>query len=580
MKASHLKHVLCATLIATFLLTAPTGAVALSASWTDAVPEAGYGCTGADFVWPNVVWIHGLGGITLRNLESNETVELASGVVAYPPVCSDAIVAWSVLPTRDSTAIVGFARSLDTGVETVIPIGYCNGDCADASGSRIATFRPHVAVYDCESGTEIFVSHRLSGSSVGAIQGDRVAWVQQLDGSDTTLTIHVRDLATGQESVVATSSNSISALDLDGDRLVYSAGYQASPQLPAVHFVDLVTGEQTELCVLRYLPRQISLQGDKVIFDYFGISVFNLRTRTLSTAGMFSGAVYWAASGTRIAVVTGGVVKLGSLDVEAPSTTSDVQARYLSHALVRLTAHDDIGDPANVHTFYRLDGAQAAEGTTVAAYLDRDHVLEFWSVDEMGNEELPHQQVEFTVDRGWCVTARSGPNGAISPAGLTTLTAGSDCTYTVTPSAGYHVADVLVDGVSVGPVPSYVFADVVDDHTIIAAFGADPVPRAFRPVAPGTIRRHKSAAVYGLIPKSDGDGEFVVSMRFYRKNSAGKYVFHHSTAVYPHVYSSTATKYDVSVSLPHAGRWRVRTVCTSPLSRVTTYSAYDYIRVR
>ena len=35
---------------------------------------------------------------------------------------------------------------------------------------------------------------------------------------------------------------------------------------------------------------------------------------------------------------------------------------------------------------------------------------------------------------------------------------------------GYHVADVLVDGTSVGPVNSYTFTNVTANHTIAAIF--------------------------------------------------------------------------------------------------------------
>src|SRR5207247_2720763 len=43
-------------------------------------------------------------------------------------------------------------------------------------------------------------------------------------------------------------------------------------------------------------------------------------------------------------------------------------------------------------------------------------------------------------------------------------------TFTITPSACYHVADVLVDGGSVGAVTSYTFSNVTVNHTIAASF--------------------------------------------------------------------------------------------------------------
>jgi hypothetical protein len=74
----------------------------------------------------------------------------------------------------------------------------------------------------------------------------------------------------------------------------------------------------------------------------------------------------------------------------------------------------------------------------------------------------------------YTVTASAGPGGSISPLGTTTLTMGAGQTYTITPAAGYHITDVLVDGASVGAVASYVFSNITMNHTISAAFAANP----------------------------------------------------------------------------------------------------------
>src|SRR4029453_9598101 len=55
----------------------------------------------------------------------------------------------------------------------------------------------------------------------------------------------------------------------------------------------------------------------------------------------------------------------------------------------------------------------------------------------------------FAID-SYTITASAGPNGSISPSGAVTVTYGTDQSFAITPAAGHHVADVLVDGVSVG----------------------------------------------------------------------------------------------------------------------------------
>src|SRR5439155_21556898 len=71
------------------------------------------------------------------------------------------------------------------------------------------------------------------------------------------------------------------------------------------------------------------------------------------------------------------------------------------------------------------------------------------------------------------MTASAGARGAISPAGAAAVDCGASRTFTITADPCYHVADVLVDGVSVGAVSSYTFNNVTANHTIAASFAVD-----------------------------------------------------------------------------------------------------------
>lgn len=68
------------------------------------------------------------------------------------------------------------------------------------------------------------------------------------------------------------------------------------------------------------------------------------------------------------------------------------------------------------------------------------------------------------------VTASAGAGGTISNAGRREYQYRSYQDYTITPDAGYKIQDVLVDGVSVGAVSRYGFAELVYPHTIEAKF--------------------------------------------------------------------------------------------------------------
>lgn len=73
----------------------------------------------------------------------------------------------------------------------------------------------------------------------------------------------------------------------------------------------------------------------------------------------------------------------------------------------------------------------------------------------------------------YSIIAISNEGGTITPAGTTNIVKNGSKTYTITPQAGYKIADVLVDGVSVGVVATYTFSSVTTNHKIEAKFAHD-----------------------------------------------------------------------------------------------------------
>lgn len=72
----------------------------------------------------------------------------------------------------------------------------------------------------------------------------------------------------------------------------------------------------------------------------------------------------------------------------------------------------------------------------------------------------------------YTITATTGANGSISPIGVVSVTEGEDITFIIIPDTDYQVADVFIDGVSVGAVVEYIFENLNEDHTIYATFEA------------------------------------------------------------------------------------------------------------
>ena len=73
----------------------------------------------------------------------------------------------------------------------------------------------------------------------------------------------------------------------------------------------------------------------------------------------------------------------------------------------------------------------------------------------------------------YIIKATAGPNGSINPSGDVIVTYGDDQTFNFYPNTGYRIADVLVDGISVGKPNSYTFFNVTTNHTIHVEFEVD-----------------------------------------------------------------------------------------------------------
>ena len=70
----------------------------------------------------------------------------------------------------------------------------------------------------------------------------------------------------------------------------------------------------------------------------------------------------------------------------------------------------------------------------------------------------------------YTITASAGSNGSINPSGAVSVNYDATQSFSITPSANYHVADVQVDGSSVGAVAGYTFNNVMANHTIGVTF--------------------------------------------------------------------------------------------------------------
>ena len=103
-----------------------------------------------------------------------------------------------------------------------------------------------------------------------------------------------------------------------------------------------------------------------------------------------------------------------------------------------------------------------------------------WFAGRAGRRPDLQPGAERGRDRGagqsaptYTIAASAGAGGSISPSGAVMVSQGANQAFAITADPGYHVADVLVDGGSVGAVTGYTFTNVQSPHTIVASFALD-----------------------------------------------------------------------------------------------------------
>ncbi len=136
---------------------------------------------------------------------------------------------------------------------------------------------------------------------------------------------------------------------------------------------------------------------------------------------------------------------------------------------------------------------EGGDGTAVTAVADAGYQFAGWSD---GSTQNPRTDVnvmanltvtaEFALNT-YIIAATAGANGTITPSGNIVVDHGQNQTFSIVAGAGYHITDVVVDGISVGAVATYQFVNVTANHSIHASFALNTYIIAATAGANGTI---------------------------------------------------------------------------------------------
>jgi hypothetical protein len=413
---------------------------------------------------------------------------------------------------------------------------------ADVTVSANFAIDTHTLTYTAGTGGSIVgsatqvVDYGSNGMTVTATPGIGYHFVRWSDGV----------LTAARQDLNVTAGVTVSAVFSDTWTLHYTAGTGGSiagsstqvvvnasdgttvTATPGVgyHFVSWSDG------VLTAARRDTNVTTDKSVSAAFAIDTFTLHY----TAGAHGSIV---GSATQVVDYGGN----GSVVTATPATGyhfvswSDGGLTAARHGL-NVTADKSVSASFAINTYTLQYNAGAhgsivgsatqavdfgSNGTTVTAAPGVGYHFVSWS-----DGVLTAARADLSVAANLTVTASfaldtfaivpsAGAHGSISPSTTQTVDYGSDATFTITPSGGYHVANVLVDGVSVGAVTSYTFQDVIDDHTISATFASNLVKTTISIVANHTsVHRGHLVYFHGVVKPDRLKGTHV---KFYVRKS-------------------------------------------------------------
>ena len=135
----------------------------------------------------------------------------------------------------------------------------------------------------------------------------------------------------------------------------------------------------------------------------------------------------------------------------------------------KITVKNDAGDTI----YYTTDGSTPTKKSTkmTDGGVTITKAMNFKAIAVSGsNLNSDVAEINVTIGTFHTIDAIESNGGYFAPNGKISVLDGTDCTVKINPLDYFEIADVQVDGVSVGSVKSYTFRKVTGDHTIKATY--------------------------------------------------------------------------------------------------------------
>lgn len=161
-------------------------------------------------------------------------------------------------------------------------------------------------------------------------------------------------------------------------------------------------------------------------------------------------------------------IKIPQATIPSASVVSGIS----SDNIVSSGTQIKLSSSAGATIYYTMDGTDPTVSSTVYSSpitLSQNTAIKTIAVAPgMSRSEVA--SFTYRIGEVYIISASAETVGSISPSGSTSVLATGSKTFTIKPSDGFAIKDVLVDGASVGTVTSYTFSNMSANHTIAASF--------------------------------------------------------------------------------------------------------------
>jgi len=320
-------------------------------------------------------------------------------------------------------------------------------DVAETANWVVGAYK--VTFLQTGSGVAPTVTYQIGSCAKETVTVPANVWV----GCGSTITYSYDNIVSGTQGTqyVLTGTCPASPQVVTGPIIVtgtYKTQYQVTFAVDPFE-AGLVTPSSTNVWV-NAGPLTISAIADSGYhFGFWSSSVgpianygWDSTTATISSPGMITANFRQGTCSIKVGQTTGGSI--------SPGTGS-----YLSG-----TNENEVVTPNSDYHIASI----TTDGGSVAVNSPGGQTASF--SDLLGDHSIT---ATFAINT-YTIVALAGANGAVGPSGTLSVNAGANQGFTIDAKTGYHVADVVVDGSSVGSPQSYTFSNVHASHTISASF--------------------------------------------------------------------------------------------------------------